>query len=477
MDQRKTPLYDKLVVHSAKKTVSFHVPGHKNGTVFPEHGKEYYHDMLKLDLTELTGMDDLHHPTGVIAEAQKLAANLYNTSSSHFLVGGTTVGNLAMLMSCFTDRDTIFVQRNSHQSIFHGIELARLNVVYLEPEVDDTTGLTLGISINTLKEAIRQFPHAKGLVVTNPTYEGYGQDLVSHVMEAHKADMLVLVDEAHGAHLVFDDERWPQSSLRAGADMVVQSTHKMLPSMTMTSMLHINSTKIDKERVALYLKMLQSSSPSYPLMASLDLARAYLASFKKNGVDYLTERLLNIKNIVAEITAPTKIASYVQDPLKLVLFPSDGLTTYNLQKQMEVNHLFPELVTPTHLLLTLALTNDEKYYEKCYQKLSFVLPDTINGFDKTSKIIHNKPESKFSKPDLVLADIDKMPIEYVPWKDAAGRVAAETITPYPPGIPLIIKGERISTRQVERLNDLLMNQAYFQTGLAWKDRGISVAKQ
>lgn len=254
MDQRKTPLYDKLVKHSAGKPVSFHVPGHKNGRIFTEHGKEFYNDILKLDLTEISGLDDLHHPTGVIAEAQNLAADLYKTRSSHFLIGGTTVGNLAMLMSCFTEGDIVFVQRNSHQSIFHGIELARLMPIYLEPEVDEVTGLALGISFDTLKNAIQEYPNAKGIVVTNPTYEGYGQNLQPHVELAHRANMLFLVDEAHGPHLVFEGDCWPRSAIQAGADVIVQSTHKMLPSMTMTSMLHINNPKVDEQRLLLYLK-------------------------------------------------------------------------------------------------------------------------------------------------------------------------------------------------------------------------------
>ncbi|MDQ0258006.1 arginine/lysine/ornithine decarboxylase [Evansella vedderi] len=484
MDQRETPLFNKLQEHARKGTTSFHVPGHKNGTAFHINGENIYKSILKMDVTEITGMDDLHNPAGVIQKAQQLAAELYKTQSSHFLIGGTTVGNLAMIMSAFDKEDIILVQRNSHQSIFHAIELSGVKPIYIEPEVDTSTGFSLGVSHQSVQEAIERYPNAKGLVLTNPSYEGYGQGLREHVRIAHLADMLVLVDEAHGAHLLFQDERWPKSAIYAGADVVVQSTHKMLPSMTMTSILHVNSSRVDKTKLLRYLKMLQSSSPSYPLMASLDLARAYLATLVDTNYVRLTDQIFDMRNGFIEGAewrqAPRIIGRFVQDPLKMAVMSKGSLTGFDLQGLLEAKEIYPELASANHVLLTLPLTDEQSYYENYKLKLKLVLNNTnLKNIDliKDLDIGIKRNKDKISEPILTMNELDRLQKHYIPWEESVGKVAAETITPYPPGVPLILKGERICSNKLRKLKHLIKHNVYFQTGDEWKTLGISVVKE
>ncbi|MBU9721971.1 MULTISPECIES: aminotransferase class I/II-fold pyridoxal phosphate-dependent enzyme [Bacillaceae] len=482
MDQSKTPLYDKVMEHQKKSPISFHVPGHKNGSVFNKMGKDIFEQILRIDVTEIEGMDDLHQPDGVIQEAQDLAANLYGVKDTFFLVGGSTVGNLAAIMSSLKTGDKVIVQRNSHQSVFHGIELAGATPVFIHPDVDVETGLSLGVSKYALKETIERFPMAKAIILTNPTYEGYGQPLDDHVELAHHAGMIVIIDEAHGAHLVLKDSHWPVSSIHAGADIIIQSAHKMLPAMTMTAFLHINSSRINKGRVKNYLRMLQSSSPSYPLMVSLDLGRAYLAKILESDWSRMTDHLLQFKEGLNRgdgwVRSPNRINQYVQDPLKLVFVADEYISTDTWKEKMESLNVFPELVTPNHILLTLPLTVDGLATADWTSLMKRSLLGEKNGYvikrDNIKKFTVNENESIFSEAVVPLSQLLEMEVFKVPWTESIGLVAAETITPYPPGIPLIMKGEYISEYHIVQLHRHIENKTRFQTGDSWFKDGISV---
>lgn len=481
MKQRKTPLFDQLRKHVANNPLSFHVPGHKNGTVFHEEASSFYQHILSIDVTEIKGMDDLHHPTGVIREAEQLTSELYGTEASHFLIGGSTVGNLAAILGSVKKGDKILIQRNSHQSVFHAVELADARPVYLNVEVDEKTGLSLGVSLQTLKQAVDKYKDAKAVVLTSPTYEGYSQDLREHVQVAQDAEMVVIVDEAHGAHLLFHDERWPKTALKAGADIVIQSAHKMLPAMTMTSFLHMQGRKVDYERVRRYLKMLQSSSPSYPLMASLDLARAYLEEMlmEENEID-LTEKIFRLRKNIGNGSlwrqAPQQIKSYIQDPLKLAIIPTNNYSSFALNKELEKSHLYPELVTPTHVLLTLPLTKNKGVLNKLEKNLINVLYQNVETSVEVKRGNNYifQEEDTVSEQELLFSEMDSLPKKRICWKKAEGEIAAETITPYPPGVPVIVKGEKITETKLKMLQVIVSNKVNLQTGNEWVERGILV---
>ncbi|WP_176007637.1 aminotransferase class I/II-fold pyridoxal phosphate-dependent enzyme [Paenalkalicoccus suaedae] len=457
--KQQTPLFDRLLAHRSIEKGSFHVPGHKNGSVFHEVATSVYKEILSIDQTEVEGLDDLHDPSEVIQEAQQLAATLYGVEDTYFLVGGSTVGNLAMMLTATKRGDTILLQRNSHQSLFHAAELAGVRTILLAPEYEETNRLTLGVSVNTLQEAITAYPEAVAIFLTNPSYEGYGQDLSEHVAIAKQANMLTCIDEAHGAHLLKSNEKhFPTSAIQAGADMVVQSAHKTLPAMTMTAFLHLQSSRIDRREVQRALRMVQSSSPSYPLLASLDLARAYIAEWTEQDWGTLaTELRAQREHLPA---TPAHIGGYVQDPLKLAI-RGPG---YQLKKQLEHAGWHPELATPDYLLLTLPLRLPvDKAWQEPLHKLRG--ETTI-----TARLIQQQP----TLSELYLVD---GPSETVSYQNTVGRIAKETVTPYPPGIPLIREGERITEAQLHEWQRLIKEGASFQTGTHWITEGFLVKQE
>nr|WP_082927056.1 aminotransferase class I/II-fold pyridoxal phosphate-dependent enzyme [Paenibacillus tuaregi] len=314
----QAPLVFALAEYADKRNASFHVPGHKDGRVLcnrPE-GDRFYRQIAQIDGTEITGLDDLHHPEGVIAEAQERAARLFGAEASYFLVGGSTAGNLGLILTvCSAPGDVLLVQRNVHKSVIHGLMLAGAKAVFLAPEADPASGLSIIPSADTVREALRRYPDAKGLLVTHPNYYGMGGDLAALAELCHGSGVPLLVDEAHGAHFGLHPEL-PGSALAAGADGVVQSTHKMLSALTMGAMLHVQGSLIDRELLRQRLAMVQSSSPSYPIMASLDLSRSYLeeagpAAFAEGlrAADKLREHIRKLNRFkLIELPADEKLA-------------------------------------------------------------------------------------------------------------------------------------------------------------------------
>ncbi|WP_036720636.1 aminotransferase class I/II-fold pyridoxal phosphate-dependent enzyme, partial [Paenibacillus sp. JCM 10914] len=276
--RERAPIADALDRYRERKGTSFHVPGHKNGRIYESHSQVagMLLDAMRVDVTEISEMDDLFQPEGIIQEAQELAADCFCADESFFLVGGSTAGNLALILTvCATPGDMLLVQRNVHKSILNGLKLAGARVVFLRPEFDQHSGLAIAPSLNTIRSALDAYPEAKGLMVTMPNYYGMGSDLRPIAEACHERGLPLLVDEAHGAHYGHHPEL-PRSALACGADGVVQSTHKMLAAMTMGAMLHVQGDRLDRGLLRQRLSMIQSSSPSYPLMASLDLARRLL---------------------------------------------------------------------------------------------------------------------------------------------------------------------------------------------------------
>ncbi|MEC2855836.1 aminotransferase class I/II-fold pyridoxal phosphate-dependent enzyme, partial [Bacillus cereus] len=215
-------------------------------------------------------------------------------------INGSTVGNLAMILSCCGEHDIVLVQRNCHKSIINALKLAGANPIFLDPWIDEAYNVPVGVRNEIIKKAIEKYPNAKALILTHPNYYGMGMDLEASIAFAHAHKIPVLVDEAHGAHLCLG-EPFPKSALTYGADIVVHSAHKTLPAMTMGSYLHINSHLVDEEKVTTYLSMLQSSSPSYPIMASLDIARFTMARIKEEGHSEIVEFLRRFKEQLRSI--------------------------------------------------------------------------------------------------------------------------------------------------------------------------------
>ena len=277
-EQYKTPLFDAMVALAESRKVSFHTPGHKSGKGISTRFRKFVGPKIfSIDLTTLDEVDSLQKPVGVIKDAQRLAALAYGADRSYFLINGTSGGVHAMLATTCRPEETVLVSRNAHKSVITGLILSGASPSYFSPAFSSTLQLAVNVTLDDVKTASTRAPEARTLFLTSPNYYGLCADLAPIVKYAHEKNMTVLLDEAHGPHFHFHKDL-PISGLDAGADLIVQSTHKIIGGMTQASMLHANEKRIDLDRLAQNLRFLQTTSPSYILMASLDLARMQMAT-------------------------------------------------------------------------------------------------------------------------------------------------------------------------------------------------------
>lgn len=474
MGNPKRPLVEALLKFCAADPVSFHVPGHKGGSFsgLPADLRL----VLRYDLTELTGLDDLHEPDGAIKDSQQRLTAFYGSDQSFFLVNGSTVGNLAMIYATCDVGDTIIVQRNAHKSVFHAIELTGARPIFISPSWDEVTKTAGTMSVSQIRQALEAYPDAKAVVVTHPTYYGKtGLDLEEMIRVCHTYEVPVLVDEAHGAHFVVGDP-FPRSALDMGADIVVHSAHKTLPAMTMASFLHVRSNLVSYERVAHYLQMLQSSSPSYILMASLDDARAYVESYHEEDKILFMERRLAFMKLLTMI--PRLEVIEPDDPLKLVI-RVEGYSGFELQKGLEVEGVYPELADPYQVLFVLPLLKMGSDYP--FEEIGRRIESAVAGLNQTCGTLNLVEAPLFDEGISCLTytarQLAQMETEWTPYDKAVGRVVAASIIPYPPGIPLLIGGERIVDEHIQSLTRLFEVGAKFQGAIRINERQIVVVKE
>lgn len=469
-----TPLFDALYRHSNQSPISMHVPGHKNGTVFPKQGTDFYKKILQIDVTELTGLDDLHDPEGPILEAERLAANLYGVEKTFFLVNGSTVGNLAMILAATTKNDRVLVQRNSHKSIINGLKLAQANPVFLHPEYDETVQVPTYVSYATVQEAIENYPDAKALILTSPNYYGMTNtsELQKIITLAQSHQIPVLVDEAHGAHFIL--EGFPKSAITLGADVIVHSAHKTLPAMTMGSYLHVNSKFVDTKQVQFYLQMLQSSSPSYPIMASLDLARHFLENTKTKGTKTIINNITGFKDNLKKVSQLKVVESnnpeIQTDPLKMTIQTQCFANGYQIQKMLEQQGVFTELADPNNVLFVLPLTTEMNSKETVQ-----LIRNAVSELKPTTEVLPTL--QLFSERIIPLCisyhEIKGYNRRVVSFQKAVGEISGEMIIPYPPGIPVLMEGERVTEEHIEVITTYLETGARFQGGNI-KDMKITI---
>lgn len=493
INRDKAPLVEALLAYSSSDKKSFHVPGHKNGKAYEDFGgAELLREVMKMDVTEISGTDDLHHPEGVIREAQELAADCFGAEESFFLVGGSTSGNLAMILTtCTQPGDILLLQRNVHKSVLNGLMLAGAKAVFLDPEIDEGSGLAVIPSLETIRAALTAYPEAKGVLITSPNYYGMSSSLREIADLCHGYHIPLLVDEAHGAHFGMHPDL-PESALASGADGVVQSTHKMLAAMTMGAMLHVQGKLLDRRLLRQRLAMVQSSSPSYPVMASLDLARrllhaqgpsAFTAGFA--AVEALKRGLATLPRFgllqppqpgspTAAATAggqalPLQVhaAAYTrQDPFKAVIYDRTGsLSGYGLQHALEARGCVPEMSDERYVVLLFTLGSTEEDVNHLLWALQHIVEEEVASTSPGD--ILNQPLSvqsdvstwnisrntvPFSEPiQFSLTPQEQEQIESILVEQSRGRVAAEMVIPYPPGIPILYSGELITEETTKRL--------------------------
>ena len=486
-------LLEQIEEYSKKGVYPFHMPGHKrNG----EGMLPFFAQWFARDFTEIPGLDDLHAPEGILREAQERAASLYGAQQSFFLVNGSTAGVLAAVSAAVTKGGTILMQRASHRSAYHAVQLRELKVRYLygrQAECGAAGRVGLGVDAEEVREAVERDPQVEAVFLTSPSYDGFSSDLAGIAAYLHNRNIPLIVDAAHGAHLGFS-EYLPKSALQEGADVVVMSVHKTLPAPTQTALLHLGSERVPAERIQRFLSIYQTSSPSYLLMASIDdcveRVSDWDASVWKDFYERrkrLSERLHRLKRIgIWDCFGRSNIpGSHGRNPEtgKILVFPPDGKSGVALGEWLAAEGVQCEMALPAYVLLICTVCDTEEGYGKLAEALEKldrkpeILQDVRRAGEKNDTQPSAEPgvsviredclrkymtETAEQEKELTIAEAAELPAEKLPISEAAGRISSGFVSVYPPGQPLLVPGETITVGKAEKLKELLRQDAAVQ---------------
>jgi len=449
-NQDRTPLFDAVVEYGRKRPAFFRIPGHRYERGINQKWRDAVGDRIfAFDLTETSLTDDLHNASGPILEAERLAAELWGSDCAHFLVNGSTCGNEAMIMAAAGEGETVCIPRNAHKSALYGLILSGAKPIYLMPPVEEEWVLHGGITPEMAEDMFRKNPGCKGLMIVSPSYFGLCSDIagVAEVCHAHGA--ILMVDEAHGAHCYFSD-KLPKGAIEQGADVVVQSIHKVTGSLTQSSIIHIQGKLVDRELLENNLALLQSTSPSYILMTSLDMARHEMAmngaAMMDRAVDLANEARRAINEIPGASCAGPELAGragiVAVDPTRLTVSADEiGVTGFELKNMLWDDYgIDMELANYRNALAIVTYANDEEDLNRLVEAMKDIAKRFAGGKPLPHMtMLTGMPEYVNSPREAYFAEK-----ETVSWAECVGRVAAELIAPYPPGIPVIYPGERMS---------------------------------
>ncbi|MYL32981.1 aminotransferase class I/II-fold pyridoxal phosphate-dependent enzyme [Pontibacillus yanchengensis] len=463
MSQQHTPLFTGLVEHAKRNPIQFHIPGHKKGVGMDEAFRDFIGEhALAIDLINISPLDDLHHPHGMIKEAQQLAAEAFGADYTFFSVQGTSGAIMTMIMSVCKPGDKLIVPRNVHKSVTSAIIFSGATPIFIHPELDEQLGISHGITPEAVEKALAVHPDAKGVFVINPTYFGIAADLQKIVTIAHEYDVPVLVDEAHGVHIHFHDSL-PLSAMQAGADMAATSVHKLGGSLTQSSVLNIKQGLVSHERVQSVLSMLTTTSTSYILLASLDAARKHLAT-KGTALMEQTIRLAeHTRRAINEIPSLFCVggeiigskATFDYDPTKLIISVNQlGITGYDVEVWLREHYNIEVELSDLYNILCIITPGDSEVETQILIDALRRLSDNFQTKNQTNTPIPVKvpdiPLLALSPRDAFYADTETIPLI-----EAAGRISAEFVMVYPPGIPIFLPGEIITKDNIYYIHENL----------------------
>lgn len=450
--QKTAPVYEALERLRKQRVVPFDVPGHKRGRGNPELKELLGEKCVSLDVNSMKPLDNLCHPMSVIKEAEELTAEAFGADHAFFMVGGTTSSVQSMVMSACRAGDKIILPRNVHKSVINALVLNGAVPVYVNPEVDHKLGISLGMELSQVEQAIIENPDAVCVLVNNPTYYGICSDLKSIVKLAHSKNMLVLVDEAHGTHLYFGKDL-PITAMEAGADMAAVSMHKSGGSLTQSSLLLVNKS-VNWEYVSQIINLTQTTSASYLLLSSLDISRRNLAlrgeeSFEKvkEMAEYAREEINAIGGYYAygkEMVNGASIFDF--DVTKLSIYTRGiglaGIEVYDLLRdEYDIQIEFGDI---SNILAYISIGDRIQDIERLVGALADIKrlyakdPKDMLSSEYIAPIVSVSPQKAF------YADKISLPI-----RETAGRICSEFVMCYPPGIPILAPGEIITEQIIE----------------------------
>ena len=467
-NQDKMPFVEALELYKDQHFVPFHTPGHKIGGEAPILLKDWMGPALPYDLGVMYALDDLHEPERELKEAQDLTAELYGAEYCWFSINGTTALIEAMIMGTVGPDETIIIPREAHRSVISGLVLSGAKPVYMDCNFDERWGIPLGVSLVNAIKTMEAHPEAKAILLVYPNYYGIGVDIVNIVKEAHKRGLIVLVDEAHGPHLPFS-ESLPIEAIEAGADLVAQSTHKSVGSLTQTSWLLGQGKKIDKRRITQMHQMLQSTSPNYIFLASLDMARHQLATEGKDLVRravelsaYLREKLNTIFGIATMEYTDIQETIINYDSTKVLIDAKGlGLTGVEFEHLLRNHRIEVELVQANHVLVLITIGDTKESVDILIKAVRAVSDDVlrdssrIRSIDVAGLYEPSSESALLPEPQVCVTPRNAMYAnrEQIPLKEALHRIAGETIAYYPPGIPCVAVGEEISASVLQYIEN------------------------
>lgn len=480
----KRNLFEELKTYGESDFYPFHMPGHKRN---PDSG--FLPEMYKIDITEIDGFDNLHHAEGIIKNAQEKAASLYHSKETFYLINGSTVGILTSIAALSDRGKKLIMARNCHKAVYHGAFLNHLETEYIYPKMIEEFGISDGITAQQVEDKIQEIILREGIsdeqagkliagiVVTSPTYDGILSDVRGIVKIAHSYGIPVIVDQAHGAHFGFHSA-FPENAVSDGADLVIHSTHKTLPAPTQTALLHYNSLLVSLETVKKYLRIYQSSSPSYVLMAGIDSCMDFV---KREGQERLEQLLISRKELSERSKELKKIKIYpsmlerginghdiskiffqgTEEPGRLLIsVRGSGFTGQQLYDVLrETYHLQMEMCASDYVIAILSMMDRKEGFDRLWKALSETDKLLTNTEKNTKEEKTQFPEYCHFQPDAVLkiSDAYMAEEESVPLREAKGRIVSEFVNLYPPGIPLLVPGEKVDEKIIPMIEAYLDN--------------------
>ncbi|MDD6042725.1 MAG: DegT/DnrJ/EryC1/StrS family aminotransferase [Eubacteriaceae bacterium] len=452
MDKRKS-VVPFLLEHGNSDPVSFHMPGHKGSWLYRENGYgEILDALMECDITEIPGADNLFQTEGIIKETMNRYKELYGVRESYLLINGSSAGLIGAIMTSVPLGGKLVMARNCHKSIYNGLSMIGGSPVYAYPEISEEYGISGQITAEEVARCLKENPDSSAVILPSPNYYGICSDIKAISDVVHRAGKILIVDQAHGAHLKFFDRYAggyrQMSAENQGADIVINSTHKTLASFTQTAVVNLCTDRVDKYAFEDKLQLIESTSPSYLLMASLDV-NAMLLETKgeelikawKDNIDWFNseaEKIPGLRIMKHDLLDYTKIN------LDMSAYGLDGL---ELEELLMKEGIFPELTTGNIAMCMTGIGNRRCDFRRLLDALTAIAQSRkpVERREQTGVTLPNK------KPELVGVPVDKVRI---PVEDGEGRICAFPIIPYPPGIPIVCPGEVIDREILDYVTDL-----------------------
>ena len=446
-------LYQKLKEYGESDYYGFHMPGHKRNRELMQNTLPY-----ELDITEIEGFDDLHHAEGILRQAQEAAARLYHAEETHFLVNGSTVGLLSAVMGSVPRGGRILVARNCHRCVYHALELQGLEPLFVLPRPCGEGEIAGEVCAEEIRDILEAEAGIQAVVIVSPTYDGVVSDVKGIADVAHSHGIPLIVDEAHGAHFGFHP-LFSENANQLGADLVIHSLHKTMPALTQTALLHINGPLAKRESVRRYLDMLQSSSPSYILMAGIDECIRLMEEKKEKLFRDYTDCLLDTREELKKMQYLRIFETEHYDKSKILIQTNtcnkSAKEVYKIL--LDQYHLQMEMVSKDYFLAMTSVGDSREGLKRLEKALVEIDQALKPGTKAAEKVFWFAPQESFltcaQMRDLLQksegTEADRR--VSLPWEECRGKICTEYVYLYPPGIPLLIPGERVSETTIEAL--------------------------